>query len=110
MIYKPPIRGTYKGTQILTSDDLNRWNRHISYDNIDMQSFNKPSQFFYESYVIIYINKNGDFKVLKNRYGYDNDLTILEDLKNNDIDGYNKFNTALYNIKNKLRKQKLDSL
>ena len=52
----------------------------------------------------------GDFKVLKNRFGYKNNSTALDDLKNNDIDGYNKVNLFLNNIKNKLRKKKLESL
>lgn len=108
MITKKYPRGFFKGTQILTSKDLRR-NHSTTYD---ITSFNKPMNFFYEASFIIFVDDKGVCKILKNRFGtkdsFDNEF--LEMLKTEDIDGYNKLNYVISNIKNKLRKIKLNSL
>lgn len=102
-------RGTFKGTQILTSKDLSR--NHTITNNM-MSDFIKPSAFFYEASFIIFVDDKGVCKVFKNRFGSKNsfDEEFLEMLKTEDNDGYYKLIETINFIKYKNRIKKLNSL
>jgi arginine repressor len=109
MISKDP-KGTYYGTQILTRSDL--YKNHLYYNiEINRNSFVKPRQFFYEASFIIFVDNDGEYIILKNRVGPNNKYpNFLEDLRSNDIIGYNKLILTINICKNKIRKHKIDSL
>ncbi|MCK9446754.1 hypothetical protein M0Q50_07845 [bacterium] len=108
MIIGQHKRGTFKGTQILTSKDLRR---DYSTTN-DISEFNKPMAFFYEASFIIFVDDKGMCNILKNRFGSKNsfDDEFLKELKTEDNDGYNKLIETINFIKYKNRIKKLKSL